>query len=274
MTGVSSLATVSNGKSRWSRSHSGSSVAQILETRSASRSPMTWLLALGGLVAAGAAGYVLHTRAAVDTARVTAAPAAVAAKTATAASGTPSASEGVTSNAISVDSLPVAGSAVPGAARAGAPRPGRAAAPSQALAPATPATPEPPPPEDVPAPAAEESSPAEPEQPPAPEAPPEPERPPPPAAAATGPLNAGAAMAALGSAASSLSRCRSDDGPSGSGQATITFQPNGTVSAVSVSSPFKGTPVGACIAATFKRVRLQPFTGSSVTLSRSFSIRD
>ena len=86
------------------------------------------------------------------------------------------------------------------------------------------------------------------------------------------PLNRGAAMAALSSAASSAMGCKRPDGPTGAGTATITFSPDGPVKSVSVSAPFAGTPVGQCVAAVFRGAHVPPFSGSSLTLPKGFQI--
>jgi serine/threonine protein kinase len=88
------------------------------------------------------------------------------------------------------------------------------------------------------------------------------------------PLNRGAALAALSSAASSASGCKRPDGPTGPGTATITFSPDGPVKSVSVSAPYAGTPVGQCVSAVFRGAHVPPFSGSSFTLPKSFSIPD
>src|SRR6478736_2682935 len=86
------------------------------------------------------------------------------------------------------------------------------------------------------------------------------------------PLNRGAALAALGSAASAAAGCKREGGPSGSGSASITFSPDGPVKSVTVSAPFAGTPVGQCVATVFRGAHVPPFSGSSVTLPKSFQI--
>ncbi|MET0791330.1 MAG: serine/threonine-protein kinase [Polyangiaceae bacterium] len=86
------------------------------------------------------------------------------------------------------------------------------------------------------------------------------------------PLNRGAALAALGSAASAAAACKRPDGPTGSGSASVTFSPDGPVKSVSVSAPFAGTPVGQCIATVFRGAHVPPFSGSSITLPKSFQI--
>ncbi|HEY3667538.1 MAG TPA: serine/threonine-protein kinase [Polyangiaceae bacterium] len=98
---------------------------------------------------------------------------------------------------------------------------------------------------------------------PAPALPPNAERP---------PLNRGAAMVALTSAASSAASCKRADGPSGAGTATVTFSPDGPVKSVNVSAPFAGTPVGQCVSAVFRGAHVPPFSGSAFTLPKGFSI--
>ncbi len=86
------------------------------------------------------------------------------------------------------------------------------------------------------------------------------------------PLNRGAALAALGSAASAAAGCKRADGPTGAGSASVTFSPDGPVKSVSVSAPFAGTPVGQCVATVFRGAHVPPFSGSSITLPKSFRI--
>jgi hypothetical protein len=103
------------------------------------------------------------------------------------------------------------------------------------------------------------------------EAPPPPPAPPPPADERA-PLNRASALNALSQAASSAASCRRDGGPSGTGTASVTFSPEGSVAAVNLAGPFAGTPVGSCIQSLFKNAHVPAFTGSSVTLSKSFRI--
>ena len=86
------------------------------------------------------------------------------------------------------------------------------------------------------------------------------------------PLSRGAAMAALGSAASAAAGCKRPDGPTGSGSVSVTFSPEGPAKSVTVSAPFAGTPVGQCVATVFRGARVPPFSGSSITLPKSFQI--
>ncbi len=85
-------------------------------------------------------------------------------------------------------------------------------------------------------------------------------------------VNRSALLAALGSAAGSASGCRKANGPSGSGRATVTFSPDGSVTGVSLSGPFAGTPVGQCVTASFRAAKIPPFSGSPVTMGRSFAV--
>ena len=101
------------------------------------------------------------------------------------------------------------------------------------------------------------------------EAPPT-EKPPPPDQRT--PLNRASALTSLSKAANSAMSCKRDGGPSGSGTASVTFSTEGPVSAVSLSAPFAGTPVGNCIQTVFRSAHVPAFSGSSVTLSKSFRI--
>jgi hypothetical protein len=114
---------------------------------------------------------------------------------------------------------------------------------------------------------------------PEPEAPKEPElqappteKPPPPDQRA--PLNRASALTALSHAATSAAACKRDGGPTGAGTASVTLSSEGTVAAVGLSAPFAGTPVGACVQNVFRSAHVPPFSGSRVTLSKSFRIPD
>lgn len=69
-----------------------------------------------------------------------------------------------------------------------------------------------------------------------------------------------------------VSVCAQNGGPSGSGRAMLTFEPSGTVSSVSVTTPFSGTFVGSCVTRQLSRIHVEPFSGGPVVLSRSFVI--
>ncbi len=95
---------------------------------------------------------------------------------------------------------------------------------------------------------------------------------PPPAPGEPGPFSRNAAMVQLNSARNRAGACKSADGPSGGGSASIIFSNNGSVSSVSVAPPFTGTSVGSCVAGVYKSLHVPAFTGSPVKLSGSFSI--
>ncbi len=86
------------------------------------------------------------------------------------------------------------------------------------------------------------------------------------------PPNRGAMLAALGRASGRAASCKRSGGPSGSGQANVTFSPDGHVSAVSVSGSFAGSAVGRCVQAAFRGATVPPFRGSPVSVARTFTI--
>jgi hypothetical protein len=49
----------------------------------------------------------------------------------------------------------------------------------------------------------------------------------------------------------------------------VTFARNGSPSDVGVEGPLSGTPIGSCIVAKFRALRIPPFRGSSVTVRRT-----
>ncbi|AKT36559.1 zinc-ribbon domain-containing protein [Chondromyces crocatus] len=95
-----------------------------------------------------------------------------------------------------------------------------------------------------------------------------------PAAAADGAeFNRGAATSALGSAAGAAKSCKKPDGPTGTGKVKVTFAPSGNVTSAQVQgAPYAGTPVGGCVAATFRAARVPPFSGAPVSVTKSFTI--
>jgi serine/threonine-protein kinase len=103
-------------------------------------------------------------------------------------------------------------------------------------------------------------------------APPPTEKPPPPDQRA--PLNRASALTALSNAAGTVASCKRPGGPTGAGSVAVTFSTEGPVSAVNVSAPFGGTPTGTCIQTVFRNVRVPAFSGSSVTVNKSFRIPD
>ncbi len=94
------------------------------------------------------------------------------------------------------------------------------------------------------------------------------------AAAGGAPFSRSAAVAALNAAAGAASGCKKPDGPTGRGRVSVTFAPSGKVSSAVVEGPpFAGTSVGGCVAAAFRRATVPPFTGSPVTVHKSFTIQ-
>lgn len=85
-------------------------------------------------------------------------------------------------------------------------------------------------------------------------------------------VNRGAATAALGASALRASRCSRSGGPSGAGQAIVTFHPEGYVTNVRLNGAFPGTAVGNCVAAAFKQGSIPAFAGLPLTLPQAFRV--
>jgi predicted Zn finger-like uncharacterized protein len=87
------------------------------------------------------------------------------------------------------------------------------------------------------------------------------------------PFNKGAAASAIGALKGAAQGCKKADGPQGHARVSITFAPSGRVTVATVTGPpFAGTPVGGCIAATFRRASVPAFSGSNVTVHTSVAI--
>jgi len=52
----------------------------------------------------------------------------------------------------------------------------------------------------------------------------------------------------------------------------VTFQPNGSVSAVDLDPPYAGTPAGACIAQRYRSVSIPAFSGGALGVGKTFTI--
>jgi cytoskeletal protein RodZ len=87
------------------------------------------------------------------------------------------------------------------------------------------------------------------------------------------PFDRGAASAALNGAAGSAKGCKKPDGPTGSAKVQVTFAPSGKATQATVGAPFAGTGVGSCIASAFKGLKVPPFTGAPVTVSKTVNIK-
>jgi hypothetical protein len=95
-----------------------------------------------------------------------------------------------------------------------------------------------------------------------------------PPAAAGGEFNRDAARGALNSAAGAALGCGKPDGPKGVARVSITFAPSGRVTQALVNGPpFAGTPVGGCIAATFRRATVPAFSGAPVSVTKTVQIQ-
>jgi predicted Zn finger-like uncharacterized protein len=90
---------------------------------------------------------------------------------------------------------------------------------------------------------------------------------------ASGEFDRAAAMSILSNTALAAQSCKKPDGPTGSGKVAVQYANNGLAQTATVEGPpFAGTPVGGCIAARFRATRVPPFTGSSITVHKSFFI--
>jgi predicted Zn finger-like uncharacterized protein len=98
------------------------------------------------------------------------------------------------------------------------------------------------------------------------------------AAAAPAPAPAGfntdAAKAALASAAANAtSNCKVPGTPAGTSKVTVTFVPSGKATQALVAGDFAGTPAGSCIARVFRGALIPAFSGDSVTVTKSVTLR-
>jgi hypothetical protein len=70
----------------------------------------------------------------------------------------------------------------------------------------------------------------------------------------------------------SLQQCSMQEGPFGSGNATVTFDPSGGVSNVALATPFSMGRAGACVRRALMTARVAPFAGSVRMVTRNFVI--
>jgi serine/threonine-protein kinase len=229
---------------------------------------MPFLVAVVGLGAAGTAVWFVNNQQ----------PAPLPASGANAPDATVSAkrhddhyTEEPGASGVNINSIPLASGTPEDGAAGGRTRSSRPGGPADvsvhAAKPGKPDKEEPKPDKEEPKPDKEEPAP-EPQEPEL--QPPPTEKPPPPDQRA--PLNRASALTALSSAANSAASCKREGGPTGTGSASITFSPEGPVTSVSLSAPFAGTPVGNCIQTVFRSVHVTAFSGSAITLSKSFRI--
>ncbi|MEO8904065.1 MAG: zinc-ribbon domain-containing protein [Polyangiaceae bacterium] len=87
------------------------------------------------------------------------------------------------------------------------------------------------------------------------------------------PFSKSSAISALTAASMSANACKKPGGPTGTGKATVTFAPSGRVTTATVAGgSYAGTAVGGCVASGFRKAHVPPFSGSAVTVSKSFQI--
>jgi hypothetical protein len=87
------------------------------------------------------------------------------------------------------------------------------------------------------------------------------------------PFSKSSAISALTAASMSANACKKPGGPTGAGKATVTFAPSGRVTTATVAGgSYAGTAVGGCVASGFRKAHVPPFSGSAVTVSKSFQI--
>lgn len=69
----------------------------------------------------------------------------------------------------------------------------------------------------------------------------------------------------------SLQKCKVTNAEKGDGHVMITFTPAGIAQAAVVDKgPWVGSPVAKCMAKAFKKVKVPPFTGETVTVGKTF----
>jgi hypothetical protein len=81
-------------------------------------------------------------------------------------------------------------------------------------------------------------------------------------------------QAQLAHAAQLVGTCRKAGNDTGPGRALVTLSSSGTPQSVTIQGKLSGTPVGECVAAQFRNVRIPPFTGKPVTVAKAFVITD
>jgi hypothetical protein len=87
------------------------------------------------------------------------------------------------------------------------------------------------------------------------------------------PFDRSAAATSINALKGAAQGCKQPDGPQGHARVSITFAPSGRVTVATISGPpFAGTPVGGCVAATFRRASVPPFSGANVTVHTSVAI--
>jgi hypothetical protein len=89
-----------------------------------------------------------------------------------------------------------------------------------------------------------------------------------------GPFDSKSAQAKLRSASDRVRQCRKSKSLPGKADLVVTFAPSGRVTqAEVVGGPFKGTPIGTCIANAVSSVRIAPFSGPDGVVKTSYVLR-
>jgi hypothetical protein len=89
-----------------------------------------------------------------------------------------------------------------------------------------------------------------------------------------GPFDKEEARLALTEASGRASVCRKEGDPSGVARVSLTFASSGRVTSANVAGPpFAGTATGGCIAAVLRGVRVSPFQGDHVTVTKTVVIQ-
>jgi hypothetical protein len=86
-------------------------------------------------------------------------------------------------------------------------------------------------------------------------------------------LDIGRVRVQLSAAAARARSCARGDGPAGSGQVRVLFNPaGGVLNATVVSAPFSGTATGACVERAFEAAASPPYQGGSKSTVHAFQI--
>lgn len=89
-----------------------------------------------------------------------------------------------------------------------------------------------------------------------------------------GEFDKAAASAALGSAAATAAGCRKEGDPTGVAVVHVTFSNAGRATRATVEGPpFAGTATGGCIAETLRKVKIPPYGGDRVTVTKRVVIQ-
>ncbi len=85
------------------------------------------------------------------------------------------------------------------------------------------------------------------------------------------PFDREAVRSALAAASTRAGACPST--VTGRGRILVTYEPDGRVTDVTVGPPFEASNAAPCILEAFRHATIPPFSGASVTVSKSFFIR-